>query len=107
VVITLLAGAVSSAVTPHFSRMIAHRDWAGCRHTLRTWVRLTALVSTPIALALIAGSHWLIRAHLPARRLRAARHSAGHAGAGHVRHSDSVFCLQPGFLSLSGCHAPQ
>jgi putative peptidoglycan lipid II flippase len=61
VVITLLAGAVSSAVVPHFSRMIAHRDWAGCRHTLGTWVRLTALVSTPIALALIAGSHWLIR----------------------------------------------
>ena len=28
---------------------------------LRTWGRLTALVSTPIALALIAGSHWLIR----------------------------------------------
>jgi putative peptidoglycan lipid II flippase len=62
VVVTLLAGAVSSAVVPHFSRMIAHRDWTGCRHTLKTWVRLTALVSTPIALALIAGSHWLIRA---------------------------------------------
>ena len=61
VVITLLAGAVSSAVVPHFSRMIAHGDWTGCRRTLRTWVRLTALVSTPIALALIAGSHWLIR----------------------------------------------
>jgi putative peptidoglycan lipid II flippase len=62
VVVTLLAGAVSSAVVPHFSRMIAHRDWSGCRHTLKTWVRLTALVSTPIALALILGSHWLIRA---------------------------------------------
>jgi putative peptidoglycan lipid II flippase len=62
VVVTLLAGAVSSAVVPHFSRMIAQRDWTGCRHTLKTWVRLTALVSTPIALALIAGSHWLIRA---------------------------------------------
>jgi putative peptidoglycan lipid II flippase len=61
VVITLLAGAVSSAVVPHFSRMIAHKDWTGCRKTLRTWVRLTAMVSTPIALALIAGSHWLIR----------------------------------------------
>ncbi|MGA2351882.1 MAG: lipid II flippase MurJ, partial [Terracidiphilus sp.] len=62
VVITLLAGAVSSAIVPHFSRMIAHQDWAGCRHTLRTWVRLTAMVSTPIALAMIAGSHLLIRA---------------------------------------------
>jgi len=61
VVVTLLAGAVSSAVVPHFSRMIAHCDWEGCRKTLRTWVRLTALVSTPIALALIAGAHLLIR----------------------------------------------
>jgi putative peptidoglycan lipid II flippase len=61
VVVTLLAGAVSSAVVPHFSRMIAHCDWTGCRTTLRTWVRLTLLISTPIALALIAGSHWLIR----------------------------------------------
>jgi len=61
VVLTLLAGAVSTAVTPYFSRMIAQRDWGGCRHTLRTWVRLTALVSAPIALALIAGAHPLIR----------------------------------------------
>jgi putative peptidoglycan lipid II flippase len=61
VVLTLLAGAVSTAVVPYFSRMITLRDWAGCRHTLRTWVRLTALVSTPIALALIAGAHMLIR----------------------------------------------
>ena len=61
VVLTLLAGAVSTAVTPYFSRMIALGDWAGCRHTLRTWVRLTALVSAPIALALIAGAHPLIR----------------------------------------------
>jgi putative peptidoglycan lipid II flippase len=61
VVLTLLAGAISTAVVPYFSRMIALEDWAGCRHTLRTWVRLTALVSTPIALALIGGSHWLVR----------------------------------------------
>ena len=61
VVLTLLAGAVSTAVTPYFSRMIALGDWAGCRHTLRTWVRLTALVSAPIAAALMAGAHLLIR----------------------------------------------
>src|SRR5208283_485669 len=55
------AGAVSTAVVPHFSRMVAHLDWDGCRSTLRTWVRITALVSVPIAAALIAGSHLLIR----------------------------------------------
>jgi putative peptidoglycan lipid II flippase len=60
VVLTLLAGAVATAVTPYFSSMIAHRDWGGCRHTLRTWVRLTALVSAPLAVLLIAGAHWLI-----------------------------------------------
>jgi putative peptidoglycan lipid II flippase len=41
--------------------MIAHHDWAGCRHTLRTWVRLTALVSVPIAVLLIAGARPLVR----------------------------------------------
>jgi putative peptidoglycan lipid II flippase len=61
VVITLLAGAVSAAVTPYFSRMIARRDWAGCRNTLRSWALLTASISAPIALALIAGAHLLIR----------------------------------------------
>jgi putative peptidoglycan lipid II flippase len=61
VVLTLLAGAISSAIVPYFSRMIAHRDWAGCRHTLRTWARLTALVSIPIAVVLIAGARPLVR----------------------------------------------
>ena len=41
--------------------MIALGDWLGCRQTLRTWARLTALVSAPIAAALIAGAHLLIR----------------------------------------------
>jgi putative peptidoglycan lipid II flippase len=61
VVLWLLAGAVSTAVTPYFSGMIARREWTSCRRTLRTWVRLTALVSAPVAVVLIAGSHLLIR----------------------------------------------
>lgn len=61
VVLTLLAGAVSTAIVPYFSRMIAHRDWAGCRHTIRTWVRLTALVSAPIAILLIVSARPLVR----------------------------------------------
>jgi putative peptidoglycan lipid II flippase len=61
VVISLLAGAVSTVLTPYFSRMIAQRDWAGCRHTLRTWVRITAFVSVPIAGLLIGGSHLVVR----------------------------------------------
>jgi putative peptidoglycan lipid II flippase len=61
VIIALFAGAVSTAVTPYFSRMIALGDWPGCRHTIRTWVRLTALVSVPLALALIAASHAIVK----------------------------------------------
>jgi putative peptidoglycan lipid II flippase len=61
VVVTLLAGAVSTAVTPYFSRMIAQRDWAGCRHTIRFWVRTTAMVSVPLAALLIVASHFVVR----------------------------------------------
>jgi len=61
VILTLLAGAVSAAVVPYFSRMIAHSDWTGCRHTLRTWFGITALVSVPITVALMFSAHLLIR----------------------------------------------
>lgn len=61
VVVTLLAGAVLSAVVPYFSTMVAQNDWAACRRTLRTWGWLTALISIPIAVLLIAGSRFLIR----------------------------------------------
>jgi len=61
VVIALLAGAVSTVLTPYFSRMIAHRDWAGCRHTMRTWVGMAAAVSVPIAMLMIAGSREVVR----------------------------------------------
>lgn len=61
VVLTLLAGAVSTAIAPHFATMVANRDWASCRKTLRTWSRLSALVSAPAALLLMLCAHWLIR----------------------------------------------
>lgn len=61
VVLTLLGGAVASAVTPAFAELVAHRAWSQCRHTLRTWLGITALVSVPIAAALMLGAHALIR----------------------------------------------
>jgi len=57
----LLAGAVSTAVTPYFSRMIALHDWPGCRSSIRTWVGLTALVSVPLAVLLIAAARPIVR----------------------------------------------
>jgi len=61
VVLNLLAGAIATAVTPYFSQMVARKDWASCRHTLNTYVRVTALVSIPVAVAMIAGSRLLIQ----------------------------------------------
>jgi putative peptidoglycan lipid II flippase len=61
VVVALLAGAVSSALTPYLSSMVAHGDWSGCRKTVRDWTRTMAVVSVPIASILIAGSHSLVR----------------------------------------------
>ena len=61
VVLTLLAGAISTAIVPYLSRMIAHRDWTGCRLTLRTWFRITALASLPVAALLIAAARPIVR----------------------------------------------
>jgi putative peptidoglycan lipid II flippase len=58
---TLLAGSISSAVAPYFSELVARRDWDGCRVTLRAWTLRMALISTPLALGLIACAHPLIR----------------------------------------------
>ncbi|MFP5204628.1 MAG: lipid II flippase MurJ, partial [Acidobacteriota bacterium] len=62
VVLALSAGAVSTAIVPSLSRLIAHGDWSGCRHTLRLWTGLTALVSIPLAALLVFGAHGLVRA---------------------------------------------
>ena len=40
VILTLLAGAVSTAVMPYFSRMIALEDWKGCRQPFAPGSRL-------------------------------------------------------------------
>jgi len=61
VVVALLAGAVSTAVTPYFSKLVARKDWGACRHSVNTYVLVTALISVPLSLAMIAGSPLLIR----------------------------------------------
>jgi len=61
VVLTLLGGAISTAIVPYFSRMVARRDWASTRQTLRNWTWLAALASLPIAALLIGGAHALVR----------------------------------------------
>ncbi len=61
VVLNLLAGAIATAVTPYFSQMVARRDWASCRHTVNTYVRITVMVSLPVAAVMVLGSHLLVR----------------------------------------------
>ena len=61
VVVTLLAGAIASALTPHFSELVAGRDWNGCRKSLRHWTLMIAAVSVPIAIVLVAGAPLIVR----------------------------------------------
>ena len=61
VILNLLAGAIGTALTPFFAQMVAQEDWPGCRHTLSTYVRGTALVSLPIGVMMIFGSRLLVR----------------------------------------------
>lgn len=61
VVLTLMGGAISTAIVPYISRIIAYRDWKACRHTLRTWLGITAIISVPIAVLFIGGAHWIVR----------------------------------------------
>lgn len=55
--ITILVQGVSSlalgtAVLPHFSRMVANRDWPSIRYTLKTYSRLILAISVPLTLIL-------------------------------------------------------
>ncbi len=61
VVVTLMAGALSSALTPYFSTMVARRDWEECRRTLRTWSLAMAAISIPIAALLMVGAQPMVR----------------------------------------------
>jgi putative peptidoglycan lipid II flippase len=70
VVVTLMAGAVASAVTPYFSVMVAEHDWQGCRATLRAWSRGLAAISVPLAILLIVGAPPLVRITLEHRAFK-------------------------------------
>lgn len=61
VLVALLAGAVATAVTPHFSELIARRNWQACRRSANHWLGLMAAVSIPLTIALVAGAGQLIR----------------------------------------------
>ncbi len=55
------AMALSTATLPYFSRMVAARDFAGCRHTLKRYSLLVVATTVPFTLLLIAFSRPLVR----------------------------------------------
>lgn len=59
-IIGIGAMALGTAVLPHFSRMVADDDWAGVRHTFRTYARLILLLSVPITAVLFLFSESII-----------------------------------------------
>jgi putative peptidoglycan lipid II flippase len=53
--------AVSTAVLPHFSRMVARGEWDSVRHTLITYARLIVIITLPLMAILIYFSEPLVR----------------------------------------------
>ncbi len=53
--------ALSTAIFPHFSKMVAHEDWRGIRHTLRVYARLILIITVPLTLLFFYFSEPLVR----------------------------------------------
>ena len=60
VVIGLGSIALSTAVLPQFSRMVAAADWSGVRTTLKTYTRLALLATIPLTLLLVVLSRFMV-----------------------------------------------
>ena len=59
--IGLAATALGTAVTPYFSSMAAREDWAGIRHTLGRYLRLSFAITVPLTLLIVLFSGPLVR----------------------------------------------
>ncbi len=60
-VISLVSLALGSAVTPYFSKMVAHKDWPGIRHTSRHYLAHVFLVTVPLTVLLALFSRPIVR----------------------------------------------
>lgn len=54
--------AVTTAIFPHFSTMVAAKDWAGVRQTLRTYSRVVLAGAVPVVVLVVVLSDSIIRA---------------------------------------------
>ncbi len=95
--LTLILGigsvSLSTAVFPYFSRMVAASDWAGIRHTLKTYIYLILLVTIPLTLILVFFSE-------PLARLFFERGAFTSADTWRVSQVQALFLLQIPFYSL-------
>ncbi len=57
----LFSVALHTAVLPYFSKMVANKDWFGCRRTLKVYSFLVLAATVPVTLGLMAGSTPLVR----------------------------------------------
>jgi putative peptidoglycan lipid II flippase len=53
--------ALATAVLPHFSEMVARRQWTAIRRTLRVYIRLIVLIAVPATVILIVASPTIVR----------------------------------------------
>ena len=64
-VVALILGigsmALGTAVLPYFSRMVARNEWAGVRHTLRTYLRLILIVTLTLTGGVVLFSEPMVR----------------------------------------------
>jgi putative peptidoglycan lipid II flippase len=59
--VVLGATPLGTAVLPYFSQMVAERNWAACRHTLKTYSRSVLLITVPLTAAVVIFSQPLVR----------------------------------------------
>jgi putative peptidoglycan lipid II flippase len=85
--------ALGTAVLPQFSRMVASSDWAGIRHTLKTYTRLVLLATILLAGLLIALARPLVS-------LLFERGAFLSQDVGHVASVQSLYLLQMPFYIL-------
>ena len=58
--ITIATTALSTAVIPYFSKMVARADWTGIRHTLRRYLFLIFLINVPLAAFFYLGAEKIV-----------------------------------------------
>jgi putative peptidoglycan lipid II flippase len=59
--LALATTALSTAVVPYFSKMIASSNWQGVRHTLKTYLKLIFLVTVPLTGLLVMLSEPIVQ----------------------------------------------